>query len=318
VRDELVPYAAWTGRIADKLRAMPDVRLTVLDWVRYGDRGVVSTLAWAGFEMGQHAPQYAVGQNLIYDDGTPYDPAYPDGFISWLTALFEAPRVAAIYAGVYADPEAQRFPEGGDAAARFALKAGKGFEDVGTAYFRVSFEAASVAAAGPSFALPASLAGVAGIRAERVATSEEGAETWGVYVLAKEPARLGVPEGGALVEVSLPLADSVSQQVALSLVHFEAVHYGAAAGAGSGLDAATAIVAPRAVVQAAFVSKFDLTGDGKVTLADVDWVRRHLGASQGAPASWTAGAKASDLDADGEVGLADLTLIIAAYEATIP
>ena len=40
-----------------------------------------------GMEMGQHLPIFCVGSNMIYDDGTPYDPRYPEGFAGWLNIV---------------------------------------------------------------------------------------------------------------------------------------------------------------------------------------------------------------------------------------
>ena len=89
VQDEVCRYEIFTGPVADKLRAMPNVRLSALPTVCYGDKSVVRMRVY-DIEMGQHLALFCVGANMIYDDGTPYDPAYPDGFIAWLkTVLFD-------------------------------------------------------------------------------------------------------------------------------------------------------------------------------------------------------------------------------------
>lgn len=88
IEDEITRYQNFTGPVADKLQAMPNVRLSALPLVRYGDKSVVRMKV--GVEMGQHLALFCVGANMIYDDGTPYDPAYPKGFIDWLkTSLFD-------------------------------------------------------------------------------------------------------------------------------------------------------------------------------------------------------------------------------------
>ena len=87
IEDEICRYNRFTGPVADKLRAMKNVRLSALPTICYGDKSIVRMKV--GVEMGQHLALFCVGANMIYDDGTPYDPAYPDGFIGWLkTSLF--------------------------------------------------------------------------------------------------------------------------------------------------------------------------------------------------------------------------------------
>ena len=83
LNDEICKYPSFTGKVADRLKSMPRVRLSELDTVRYGDKSVVR-MNVGGTEMGQHLAEYAIGSNMIYDDGTPYDPKYPAGFIAWL------------------------------------------------------------------------------------------------------------------------------------------------------------------------------------------------------------------------------------------
>ena len=83
VRDEICKYEIFTGPVAEKLSSMKHVRLSPIPIVRYGDKGIVK-MNVGGTEMGQHLALFCVGANMIYDDGTPYDPAFPDGFIAWL------------------------------------------------------------------------------------------------------------------------------------------------------------------------------------------------------------------------------------------
>lgn len=83
VRDEICKYEVFTGPVAEKLSSMKHVRLSPIPIVRYGDKGIVK-MNVGGTEMGQHLALFCVGANMIYDDGTPYDTAFPDGFIAWL------------------------------------------------------------------------------------------------------------------------------------------------------------------------------------------------------------------------------------------
>lgn len=52
------------------------------EWVKNGDGGVASL--FYGWEMGQHCMINQVQANLMYDDGTPYDPRLPNGICGWI------------------------------------------------------------------------------------------------------------------------------------------------------------------------------------------------------------------------------------------
>lgn len=52
------------------------------EWVKNGDGGVASL--FYGWEMGQHCLINQVQANLIFDDGTPYDPRLPRGVTGWI------------------------------------------------------------------------------------------------------------------------------------------------------------------------------------------------------------------------------------------
>jgi len=86
-KDEICPYDIFTGPVRAQLEQTPNVRVTVLENVRYGDGGIVR-MEVRGSEMGQHLPIFCVGANMIYDDGSPYDPRFPDGFTGWLKTVF--------------------------------------------------------------------------------------------------------------------------------------------------------------------------------------------------------------------------------------
>ena len=86
-KDEICPYGVFTGPVRTMLEATKNVRVTALENVRYEDKGIVR-MHVRGMEMGQHLPIFCVGSNMIYDDGTPYDPRYPEGFAGWLNIVF--------------------------------------------------------------------------------------------------------------------------------------------------------------------------------------------------------------------------------------
>ena len=87
-KDAMCIYDKTTGPNEARFEKMPQVRLSVLEHVRYGDKGLVYFSPDRSDTMGQHLALFAVGQNLIYDDGTPYDPRYPDGMTGWMKMIF--------------------------------------------------------------------------------------------------------------------------------------------------------------------------------------------------------------------------------------
>jgi len=86
-KDEICPFGVFTGPVRNMLEATKNVRVSALETVRYGDKGIVR-LNVRGTELGQHLPLFCVGSDMIYDDGTPYDPRYPEGFTGWLNMVF--------------------------------------------------------------------------------------------------------------------------------------------------------------------------------------------------------------------------------------
>lgn len=90
VQDEICLFDKSTGMNMEKFAKMKNVRVSPIQTVRYGDKGIVRMVV--GVEMGQHLALFCVGANMIYDDGTPYDLRYPDGFISWLNDVFKIER----------------------------------------------------------------------------------------------------------------------------------------------------------------------------------------------------------------------------------
>jgi len=105
INDELVKYDSFIKPLIPTLEKMKNVRLTSLKWIRYGDHSLeYLPAAFTGVPMSQHLALFALGSNLVYDDGTPYDRNYPDGFIAWLNESFKAAEVKPV------QPEAPETP----------------------------------------------------------------------------------------------------------------------------------------------------------------------------------------------------------------
>lgn len=86
--DELVTYDKFLAPVIGRLLTMPNVDVTLLKWVRNCDYSV-ATINF-GIEMGQHCICVQIGQDLMYSDGTPYDPDHPDGVTGWIGAIAQA------------------------------------------------------------------------------------------------------------------------------------------------------------------------------------------------------------------------------------
>jgi hypothetical protein len=104
--------------------------------------------------------------------------------------------------------------------------------------------------------------------------------------------------------------------VSLILSHLDIVYEG---GDGEAAIANTAIGASVAVTALRVYSRFDINRDGAVTLVDVDIVRSNLGKRRAGDGTWESERVGRcDLSGDGEIGIADLSLAIAKYEADVP
>lgn len=88
--DERTSYEPYVAPNEYYFKTINNIRFTRLEWVRFGDGKIVSkVIARTGEQLGQHASQYSVGQNMIYSDGMPYDENYPDVFVAWLLKAFD-------------------------------------------------------------------------------------------------------------------------------------------------------------------------------------------------------------------------------------
>jgi len=226
--------------------------------------------------------------------------------------------------GVYAEPASKTLvldDLAGNATIDFSVKtaATTALADAATLNFRLSFKPDGVASA--AFTLPDALADAAYVRAEKVGTPIlAGYETWSVYVMAKEdgPGKFTLAAGEVVLKVALELSANADKVASLALSHADATYYSASyLGGAAGIDADAKITPPAATAAVRFRWRYDVTGDGEVTLADVDLVRLALGKTS-ADADWASRWAVCDLDGSGAVGVEDLTLMIAAYEATVP
>jgi hypothetical protein len=227
----------------------------------------------------------------------------------------------AVSAGIHATDSPVEAVLGGEAGAVAELAiTGEGLTGIGTLNFRVSYDPALVASLTPR--LPEALAGIADIwRVDVPQASPESVKVESFYVYVKpeldDAPLIDVADGAPVLYLDAALtaaASAAEAGVAFLLAHFDAVYYDPAVGGGIvGVDAVESIDPAKAVVEVFTRGKYDVNGDGAVTLADVNAVRQYLGKD----AASSAAAKAADIDGDGAVTLADLTLIIAAYEATV-
>lgn len=64
--------------------------LTAFEWIRWGDKTIASLNV--GVEFGQHCSCSQANRNFIFDDGTPDDPAHPDGLSGWFRDVVNAAR----------------------------------------------------------------------------------------------------------------------------------------------------------------------------------------------------------------------------------
>lgn len=85
IHDEIVPFDFCIGTNLITLCQMPNVTCYFPELVRNGDRGVASNLV-GDTEMGQHCINNEFQQDLMYDDGTPYDDRFKDGVTGWIKA----------------------------------------------------------------------------------------------------------------------------------------------------------------------------------------------------------------------------------------
>lgn len=81
-RDEFNDYQKDIVPLLPRMKRMKNCYVFTPEWVYNGDKGIASINF--GVEMGQHCIINPMHCNLMFDDGTPMEPALPKGFIGWL------------------------------------------------------------------------------------------------------------------------------------------------------------------------------------------------------------------------------------------
>jgi hypothetical protein len=114
-----------------------------------------------------------------------------------------------------------------------------------------------------------------------------------------------------LVPKNVPFTGPAS----LMLKHID-ISYNDSAYPAHPIDADVSIEKSVAAAWINYYSVYDVNRDGKVTLADVDLVRRNMGKDPTDPAASVL-VKRSDVNRDGKIDLLDLAAIIGAYEGTL-
>jgi beta-glucosidase-like glycosyl hydrolase len=235
-----------------------------------------------------------------------------------------APGEPALMAGgIYADePYAELFVEkipGGEAPSIGFTVRVAGFKDVGTVNLRASYRLD--AAEGIEFSLPAALQGKAWLRVDEVPAGDddappllEGYATYSVYIMANSGEVFSLGDGAALLKAAVRLKGIGQRTAALVISHLD-ITYDIEPGVGAVANATIQPAAAASVAQ--LFSWYDVDRDGGVTLADVDAVRRRLGAEQGGGAWGDPADARCDLDESGGIDIADLTLVIAKYESLV-
>ena len=87
-RDEFNSYEKDIVPLLPRMSRMKNCNIFTPDWVYNGDHGISSINF--GIEMGQHCIINPMHCNLMFDDGTPMDPALPDGVVGWLAKLISS------------------------------------------------------------------------------------------------------------------------------------------------------------------------------------------------------------------------------------
>lgn len=71
----------------DELNSYDNITCFFPEWIRNGDKGIASL--FFGIEMGQHCIITQMQADLIYEDGTPYCEALPEGVTGWIKSLLK-------------------------------------------------------------------------------------------------------------------------------------------------------------------------------------------------------------------------------------
>ena len=199
--------------------------------------------------------------------------------------------------------------------AKFILSV-KDFKDVSYVHLAFSFDHTLF---NYSYALSDYLDG-AGFIVERTPDVEDAANIRKVSMYLTHENFGGIAAGGSDIEVLyvyLTPKTPFNGNVSIMFNHID-VSYDET---GAPKDADVLISPPVAVTRVNYFSLYDINRDGKVTLADVDIVRRNMDKTKLNTPSWDDPAnwllRRSDVNRNDAVGMDDLLLVITAYEATL-
>ncbi|MDR1440407.1 MAG: hypothetical protein LBJ10_10565, partial [Clostridiales bacterium] len=243
-----------------------------------------------------------------------------------------------IFSGVYARSESisgiEEYFDDDGLAVEFEIR-GTGFEGIGTAAVQLSYRVADfeelevdalgyVVAPYETFGAPAG----ASITAKKADTPEGVGEdgeyaTYVVFIQASGDSLITVAPNEPLLSVKLEAKENKSKRAELLLNMLDAAYY---SDEGGPFHANEKIITAYASTLLDISSRFDANGDGKITLLDIELVRKNLGASADADTGEWDSEEARRCDVagywddekgreigDGEVDTVDLTVFIAKY-----
>jgi predicted peptidase len=82
--DELATFNENIQPVIEQYVMRSNIDFALLEWLMDHDHKTIVSFVQNNREQGQHSTPRAVTYNMLYDDGTPYSKAAPDGFIAWL------------------------------------------------------------------------------------------------------------------------------------------------------------------------------------------------------------------------------------------
>ena len=89
LHDEIVPFDLIVAPNLKLYEAAENFSLFLPEIVRHANGKAASNISGSGIEMGQHCTNDIVGEDLMFDDGTPMDPKHPAGVTGWIRSFGE-------------------------------------------------------------------------------------------------------------------------------------------------------------------------------------------------------------------------------------